>query len=427
MGLFNAPGTLTDLKRDAQQFDAEDLILTFWGRRGAAYTFSSWYQLTPAVLRAMLNAPLPAPVPTPARTATTTAVVNVRVAPAGVYITKLQTGVVVTLTDASPVVKAYLGTTYTWRQISAPVSGWLADANIRIEPLPSTAKWKIGVHALGKMGREVDAENAVVACRAKGRPVPAATVTLNPLLAVRIKTLSPETFVVARHMTLPIQYHPPDYQWSAQNVFDAFWPELAQAAGVVDAFQFANEWLPGLERSATDQQISDFVAFYDKFCGFYYDLAALCSKKNIRCTIGDFAVGHPPLWIPAVERMTFDLLDATCGALGHVANYHMYSPYTSVNPHGNDSLSVDADNWAMHWLKMRRPGVRWIMGELGWGDAELINQDKFVQLISEAQQMLGHSDDVIGACLWTWGGAGNNWDKSELTPVTPKYIELVTA
>ncbi len=426
MTLFNAPGGLEDLKRDAAQFDADDLLLTFWGRKGAAYSFAGWYQTTPAVFRAMLNAPLPGPAPAPIQTGVTTALVNVRTLPAGVYLTQLKAGVAITLTSDAPVVKAYVGTTYTWRKISAPVSGWLADAFIRINMPPVVTKWKIGLHALGKMGREQGAEDVAIACRAKGHPLPAVTVALNPLLAVRIKTFSPETFVVARHFTLPIEYNPPSFGWDTRILLDAFLPELTPAIGIVDALQLANEWLPGIKRDATQDQIDDYVAFYERFCQFYYDLAGLCNRQGIRCTIGDFAVGHPALWIPAVEKMTFDLLDATCSALGHVANYHCYSPYTSVNPHGNDSILVDKENWAAHWVKMRRPGVKWVLGELGYGDAALISLEKQAQLIREAQEMLGQYDDVIGACLWTFGGAGNNWDKSELFPIAAQLVDLLS-
>ncbi len=422
-----SPQPLDQLEADAALMGSDDRVFAIWDKAGVPYLYRL-YMGNSGQLRDILGVKPPAILPT----ATVTATLKVRSAPG---VTQLQIGTLYAgdIVTLSPMEVPQVVGDYRWRKILTVkritggviqnLTGWVADQWLQLPPPPKSA-WKMGVHVIGKASNSSKAEDLAITMKALGRPLPVVVVTLDPMLANRIKTFSPETFVVSRFRTLPYELHPPDFvdlngKWSARLLWERFWPELKDGQGIVDAFQFANEWLPGLEAPFTEEKLSRYRVFYEKFCQWYYELAAIAKAEGFRCTIGDFGVGHPFLEDPAVLRMTTDLLDAVCSLMNNVGNYHAYS-----GP-ANDSMKTDQDRYAMKWVKMRRPGTKWLLSECGWLSAELINQDKFVQLVTEVQQLLQPYDDVIGAGLWSLGAADGEWRRGDWSAVIPAFIELM--
>lgn len=436
LGDFGAPAPISELPGVVKSASPEDIFFVFWAKAGAAYTFKRWLAGKTAETAKVLGLDIPQPPPASTRTGVTTAILNVR-SRAGATNTRvgqLQPGVAVTIANEPfvHVIEPPPSTAvHDWARLIAPMAGFVAVDWLALNPLPpapALEKNKLGIHVIGKNTKSDAILKAVTDCDLAGHPLASVTVVDDTRLAKMVKAISEKTFVVARYMTTPVETHPPQYlapdgKWSAQKLYDQWAAEVAEGKDGVDAFQFANEWLPGTPQ--TPEEAAIYREFYKRFCDWYRQLADIAQREGIRVTIGDFSVGHPWLADPTVLKDTQDLLDDVCAAQDNIAMYHTGSPYTT--PEGQVSFLADKENWADHYLKMARPGVRFIFGEARLGSVTKISPELFRSWMLQMQSLYGKRQEVIGANPFTWGGTDDNhWNDEDLTHVTDTLIDVVT-
>ncbi len=230
-----------------------------------------------------------------------------------------------------------------------------------------------------------------------GKPMSALVSVTHKALCAKVKAVSPQTFVVYRHWIGEDGFNPATVRldrWETGEEWLArFLPNLQGVTA--DAFQFANEWyLYALGRGDTA-----------RYAQFYIELMNACYARGIKCTVGDFNVGHvEPHEVAALAPMF-----ARAEQLNMPLNYHAYS----INEGDDTDMRLGEAFYAMRWLAWVQPfpKLRVLLGEAGkYHKPRFVNTETTLRMMRDhLAQLAPHADRVIGSCWWTLAGEPGGW------------------
>ncbi len=140
-----------------------------------------------------------------------------------------------------------------------------------------------------------------------------------PGLPAIIKAEDPEALVCYRFAYTTHDPDPEAMGWPhGSQLLDMRWDEMQQIGlHNVDYWILCNEW--GGNVSSVD--------FITRFCKFYRELIDACIARGVKCTICDFASGHPGLPTISAEAAWYEPLRdlfAYAAAHGFAVGWHVY-------------------------------------------------------------------------------------------------------
>lgn len=286
-------------------------------------------------------------------------------------------------------------------------AGWIAV--MHTQPVQSTpggggqrGRGAIGFHVAGGAVPPALLPTIRVLAEAE-RPLSALVSVTHKTLCNEVKSLSPTTYVVYRHWIGEDSFNPatanPERWESGEEWLQRFLPHLDGVSA--NAFQFANEWYKDALRRGGAA----------RYAQFYVELMEACRRRGIRCTVGDFNVGHvEPDELPALAPL-FEVAEN----LGMVLNYHAYS-----TAEGDDTdMHESAEFYALRWTKWVRayPKLRVLLGEAGkYFAPRFVNTALTLRMMRDhAQQLEPYADQLIGSCWWTLAGHPGGWEADDFT------------
>jgi hypothetical protein len=259
----------------------------------------------------------------------------------------------------------------------------------------------IGLHFAGG-----NLQNSVLEMMARlhqiSRPVALVTVVANAAYCERIKSVSPDTVVVYRPYLFSDDQNPftlnPERRMTGEEWLRLFDLRNARA----DYYSFANEWYPDAVRYGIEQ-----------YAQFYIELMEACARAGIKCTFGDFAVGH----VEPEHRAKLAPMFLRGYELFMPLRYHAYS-----SPHADTDMRADAQYFALRWTQWF-PVIPYkvVIGEAGKYQApRFVNPQLTVSMMAQLDELLQpHRSRVLGAAWWTLS-ATPDWALDDFTPALPQ-------
>lgn len=224
----------------------------------------------------------------------------------------------------------------------------------------------MGLHTIGAVSNEAIA--LLSQTRDSPTPVSVAVVVVSGQACQLIKTLSRDTWVVARPVwpdSLPISGGRVKFnlEW-----FNQYLDPIRPWLGYINSVQFVNEVWPG--NKVTDRQI------LADFRDFYWDLGRACADRGIGYTVLDLAAGNMADDRHAEwgEINQFEIMAPMLEWISRNGGVLMYHPYNPLIPQHVYNPMHEPEQWVLrpvHWLR-QIPTLRCIGGESlvpEWKDA----------------------------------------------------------